>query len=352
MKIKYLLIAGLCTMIAVTVNAQTTNGVWPKAKANAWYARHKWINGANFIPSTAINQLEMWQADTFDPETIDRELGYAEGIGFNAMRVFLHSVAWKEDPKGFKSRVNKYLTIADKHHIQTIFVFFDDCWNPNPRPGKQPDPKPGVHNSGWMQDPGRPLTTTADFMALKAYVDDMLTTFRHDKRILLWDLYNEPGNGDKNKISSRLLPKVFAWAHAINPDQPVSSDVWNSDLEALNKIQVENSDVITYHCYSEPDTHLLMVRMLKLLGRPVICTEYMARPRNSTFENTMPLLKKENVGAINWGFVSGKTNTIYAWDQPIPDGSEPKLWFHDVFRKNGQPYKQEEVDLIKKLNGK
>jgi hypothetical protein len=328
------------------------NNVWPAQKAKAWYARHKWINGANFIPSTAINQLEMWQADTFDPQTIDRELGFAEGIGFNAMRVFLHSVVWQQDPKGFKDRVNQYLTIADKHHIQTIFVFFDDCWNPNAKPGKQPDPKPGIHNSGWMQDPGRPLKTEADYLELKKYVVDMLTTFKHDNRILLWDLYNEPGNSNKNFKSAVLLTKVFAWAHAVSPDQPVSAGLWDMDLKALNDIQLKNSDVITYHCYDTPDKHRQLVEKLKLNGKPVICTEYMARPRNSTFENTMPMLKKENVGAINWGFVSGKTNTIYAWDTPIPDGSEPKLWFHDIFRKDGTPYKKEETDLIKQLNGK
>jgi hypothetical protein len=337
---------------ALIAQKKAVTGVWSAEKANAWYAQHKWINGANFIPSTAINQLEMWQADTFDPATIDRELGYAEGIGFNTMRVFLHSVVWKEDPKGFKLRINKYLAIADKHQIQTIFVFFDDCWNPNAKPGKQPEPKPGIHNSGWMQDPGRPLTTPSDFLELKTYVDDILTSFKHDRRILLWDLYNEPGNGDKNKISSRLLPKVFAWAHAINPDQPVSSGMWNWDLEALNKIQLQNSDVITYHCYDSPELHQRVVQLLKINNRPLICTEYMARLRNSTFENTMPMLKQENVGAINWGFVSGKTNTIYAWDTPMPDGAEPKVWFHDIFRKDGTPYKKEEVDLIKKLNGK
>jgi hypothetical protein len=354
MRFKKLLTIGLLLAFssAVTAQKKAAPGVWSAAKANAWYAQHKWINGANFSPSTAINQLEMWQADTFDPETIDRELGYAEGIGFNAIRVFLHSIVWKENAKGFKSRINKYLAIADKHHIQTIFVFFDDCWNPNAKPGKQPDPKPGIHNSGWMQDPGRPLTKPSDFLELEAYVDDILTSFKHDKRILLWDLYNEPGNGDKNKISSRLLPKVFAWAHAINPDQPVSSGMWNWDLEALNKIQLQNSDVITYHCYDSPELHERVVKLLKLSGRPLICTEYMARPRNSTFENTTPMLKKENVGAINWGFVSGKTNTIYAWDTPMPDGAEPKVWFHDIFRKDGKPFKQEEVDLIKQLNGK
>jgi hypothetical protein len=357
MKLKrYLTITSFIVFTSFLANAQppkvTVSNIWSTEKANAWYARHKWINGANFSPSTAINQLEMWQADTFDPVTIDRELGYAEGIGFNAMRVFLHSVAWKEDPKGFKDRVNKYLAIADKHHIQTIFVFFDDCWNAGAKPGKQPDPKPGIHNSGWMQDPGRPLVTEADYLGLKAYVDDMLTTFKHDKRILLWDLYNEPGNSNKNFKSSTLLTKVFAWAHAVNPDQPVSSGMWSWELEDLNKIQFKNSDVLTYHCYDSPESHQKLVQLLKISSRPVICTEYMARPRNSTFENTMPMLKAENVGAINWGFVSGKTNTIYAWDTPIPDGSEPKLWFHDVFRKDGTPYKQDEVDLIKKLNGK
>jgi len=349
----FLLVGFLILSIAKSSFAQPVKtNIWSVQKANAWYAQHKWINGSNFIPSTAINQLEMWQAETFDPQTIDRELGYAEGIGFNTMRVFLHSVVWGEDPEGFKQRVNQYLAIADKHHIQTIFVFFDDCWNPNAKPGKQPDPKPGIHNSGWMQDPGRPQQTEAEYAELEKYVVDMLTTFKHDQRILLWDLYNEPGNSNKNFKSSVLLTKVFAWAHAVNPDQPVSSGMWNWDFMELNKIQLENSDVVTYHCYDTPDKHQQLVEKLKLNGKPVICTEYMARPRNSTFENTMPMLKKENVGAINWGFVSGKTNTIYAWDTPIPDGSEPKLWFHDIFRKDGTPYKKEETDLIKQLNGK
>lgn len=326
--------------------------VWSAEKANTWYAGHKWINGADYIPATAINQLEMWQAETFDPATIDQELGWAESIGFNAMRVFLHSIAWQQDPKGFKDRVNQYLTIANKHHIQTIFVFFDDCWNANPKAGKQPDPRPGIHNSGWMQDPGRPITKTADFLALKAYVDDILNTFKHDKRILLWDLYNEPGNSNKNEASAGLLTKIFTWAHAANTDQPVSAGLWNWDFTKLNQLQLKYSDVITYHDYDTPDKHSQVIKLLKLYNRPLICTEYMARLRNSTFENTMPMLKKENVAAINWGFVSGKTNTKYAWDTPMPDGAEPKVWFHDIFTKTGEPYKKDEIDLIKQLNNK
>jgi hypothetical protein len=352
---KNLLLTILLIITSVFAKAQVKpvpSKLWTPQKANAWYAQHKWINGADFIPSTAINQLEMWQADTFDPVTIDTELGWAQSIGFNTMRVFLHSLAWKQDPKGFLKRMNLYLTIADNHHIQTIFVFFDDCWNAGPVPGKQPDPKPGIHNSGWVQDPGDSIAMPGKFKELQTYVTDVLTTFKHDKRILLWDLFNEPGNSGKGDSSLVLLSKVFAWARAVNPDQPLSAGIWNFSFEKLNAYQAKNSDIITYHDYESPDMHLRVIQLLKTNGRPLICTEYMARLRNSTFQNTMPMLKQENVGAINWGLVTGKTNTKYAWDTPMPDGSEPKLWFHDVFRKDGTPYKQDEVDLIKQLNGK
>jgi hypothetical protein len=350
MKIRYQLLLALVLSSLTFVTQAQTNQVWSKAKANAWYAQYKWMSGADFIPSTAINQLEMWQADTFDPVTIDRELGWAQGIGFNTMRVFLHSVAWKEDPQGFKKRVNQYLAIADKHHIKTIFVFLDDCWNADPKPGKQPSPKPGIHNSGWMQDPGNAVKNLGEIAILHTYVTDVLTTFKHDKRVLLWDLFNEP-NAERNDTTMMLLTHMFTWAHAVRPDQPLSVCVWDFDQKQMNAYQIANSDVITYHSYDVPSGQLASINELRKFGRPIICTEYMARPRNSTFENTMPLLKKEHVGAINWGLVTGKTNTKYAWDTPIPDGSEPKLWFHDVFRQDGTPYKQDEVDLIKKLNG-
>src|SRR6478672_10399640 len=213
------------TMLAAAALGQSQR--WTEAKANEWYARQPWLVGGNYIPATAINQLEMWQAETFDPATIDRELGWAEGIGFNTMRVFLHSVAWKEDPAGFKKRMDQFLSIADKHHIQPLFVFFDDCWNKVPHAGKQPAPKPGIHNSGWVQDPGQPASNdTTLFPQLEKYVKDVLTTFRTDKRILLWDLYNEPGNSGKRDSSLSLLKKVVQWAREVNPEQPVSIGLW------------------------------------------------------------------------------------------------------------------------------
>lgn len=343
----------IVTLSTAKVYAQKEISVWSKEKANEWYTTKDWLRGSNFIPSSAINQLEMWQAATFDPVTIDRELGYAQSIGFNAMRVFLHHVAWQEDPEGFKKRMKSYLKIANRHRIGTIFVIFDDCWNDVYKAGPQPAPKVGIHNSGWLRDPGT-LYHTEPLLkdTLEKYVKDILTTFKHDKRILLWDVYNEPGNSAYGNQSMDLLKNVFTWCRLVNPDQPLSAGIWNDKLRELNKFQLENDDVITYHNYSKEPEHAKVIDTLKPYGRPLICTEYMARTRGSMFANIMPLLKKNNVGAINWGLVAGKTNTMYAWDTPMPDGAEPKVWFHDIFRKNGTPYSKKEIILIKSLTGK
>ena len=327
--------------------------VWSIERAKAWGDQHPWFRGANFNPSTAINQLETWQEESFDPETIDRELGWAEDIGFNCMRVYLHHLAWQIDREGFKSRMDQYLGIADKHGIKTIFVFFDDCWNATYEAGKQPDPKPGIHNSGWVRDPGDLIHQDPSLMdTLKVYVLDVMNSFSQDARIILWDLYNEPGNNGLGNKSIPLLKNAFAWAREVGPSQPVSVGVWNKKLTDLNRLQLENSDIITYHNYADEVRHRAAIDSLKTLGRPMICTEYMARSRGSRFDNIMPMLKEEKIGAINWGLVAGKSNTMYAWDTPMPDGSEPEVWFHDIFRPDGTVYDQSEIDLIKELTGK
>ncbi len=295
----------------------------------------------------------MWQAETFDTATINRELGYAESIGLNCMRVFLHHVAWQQDPQGFKDRMNKYLSIADNHGIVTMFVFFDDCWNPTYHAGKQPAPKTGVHNSGWIRDPGQLYYDEPKLVdTLEQYVKDVMTSFKDDKRILLWDLYNEPGNSGYGSKSLPLLKKIFTWGREINPSQPLSAGIWSKDLTEFNTYQLANSDIITYHDYNPVDIHQHTIDTLRKYGRPLLCTEYMARTRNSTFETVMPMLKKNFVAAINWGLVEGKTNTKYAWDTPMPNGDDPKVWFHEIFRKDGTPYRSEETDLIKELTSK
>ncbi len=351
--VKSFLLFGLLTM-ALQSYAQQERAVWSKEKANEWYSRVPWMAGANFYPANAINQLEMWQKETFDPATIDRDLGYAAGIGMTVMRVYLHHLAWETDKEGFIDRMKQYLSIADKHHIKTIFVIFDDCWNDTYKPGLQPAPKPGVHNSGWLQDPGKLLhTDPALITTLEAYVKAVLTAFRNDKRILLWDLYNEPGNSSYGNKSMPLLQKVFSWGRTVNPDQPLSAGVWKFSLKELTQYQLDNSDVITYHDYTDDQSHFHVADSLaRVTGKPLICTEYMARTRGSLFQNILPGLKERKIIAINWGLVAGKSNTIYAWNTPIADGSEPKVWFHDIFRQDGTPFDPAETSLIRSLTGK
>ncbi len=355
----YLILMASSLLLAACQNApkkaEKTEPVstrWNETQAQQWGIENGWLRGSNFNPSTAINQLETWQAESFDTATINRELGWAAAIGMNVMRVYLHHLAWEVDKNGFKDRMNTFLDIAVKHGIKVVFVFFDDCWNATYAAGKQPDPKPGIHNSGWVRDPGDLLFKDSTLMpVLETYVKDVLLTFKDDKRIVIWDLYNEPGNSGYGNKSMPLLKKVFEWAWEIRPSQPLSVGVWNFKLSEFNKFQVENSDIITYHNYEGPEKHQAAIDTLKKYNRPLVCTEYMARRNNSLFTNIMPILKESNIGAINWGLVDGKSNTKYAWGEPIASGDEPPLWFHEIFRKDGTPYKQEEVDLIKKLTG-
>jgi hypothetical protein len=355
MKKIMLLFSTLLIMQLVITNVFAQEKIWSVEKANKWYAEHNWLVGCNFTPSTAINQLEFWQEETFDPKTIDVELGYAEKVGFNSMRVFLHYLVWQQNPEAFYKRLDQYLTIANKHNISTMFVFFDDCWNGFPKLGKQPDPKPGIHNSGWVQCPGKEeVTDTTLYPVLEGYVKGVLSKFKDDKRIIFWDLYNEPGNSSHLNNTIPLLKNVYKWSWDVRPSQPVTAGIWNMDTSfaALNKIQVNYSDIITFHNYDEVEKMQAMIDSLRKFNKPLVCTEYMRRPV-SNFKTHLPLLKKENIGAYNWGLVSGKTQTIYPWDswKKLYD-KEPSIWFHDVFRQDGTPFDASETELIRLLSQK
>lgn len=351
---KYLLAAIIllfCSVMAQSASPVKTSTRWTEQKAQEWYKSQPWLVGADYIPATAINQIEMWSKDSFDVRQIDKELSWAQNIGFNTMRVFLSSVVWKNDLKGMKSRMDTFLNICNKHDIRPIFVFFDDCWNKESSYGKQPVPKSGIHNSGWVQDPSCSLRadTLKMFSELGKYVKDIVTTFAKDKRILMWDLYNEPGNSGHHATSLPLLRRAFYWARQCNPSQPLTAGIWYFDTPALNAFQLSHSDVISYHCYADEIEHAQWIKFLGMQNRPLVCTEYMARKRNSRFDNIMPLLKRNKVVAINWGFVAGKTNTIFAWDTPLPGVKEPELWFHDIFRQDGTPFSEKEIDFIKSM---
>jgi hypothetical protein len=365
------LVLSLAASFALQAKDRPHVARWTEQMANDWYAKQPWLVGSNYIPAAAINELEMWQADTFDPQRIDKELGWAESIGLNTMRVFLHDLLWKQDAEGFKKRIEIFLQIAARHHIKPLFVLFDSCWDPNPRLGKQREPRPGVHNSGWVQSPGaKALQDPAEYPRLEAYVKGVVGAFGKDERILGWDVWNEPDNGNDSSSASReakskmnlvlaLLPRAFEWAREVSPMQPLTSGVWKGDwsspekLGPMENIQLELSDVVSFHNYDKADEFEKRILWLQQYHRPILCTEYMARGNGSTFQGSLPVAKKYKVAAINWGLVAGKTQTYLPWDSwqhPYTD-REPAVWFHEIFKTDGQPYRREEVDFIRKTIG-
>lgn len=342
---------------------------WPAEKANQWYDAQPWLVGCNFIPSTAINQLEMWQADTFDPKTIDRELGWAESIGFNTVRVFLHDIVWREDRDGLFERIDTFLDACAKHRIRPLIVLFDGVWDPDPQSGTQPRPRKGVHNSGWVQSPGRVILADPYKQDnLGPYVQDVIRRYGDDGRVLAWDLFNEPDNENSNSYgplelknkadaAARLVRLTFQWARAVKPQQPLTVGLWRLDhwdqpdkLNDVHRAAVELSDVISFHDYGNIDGTQRRIDELKSYGRPLFCTEFMARGNDSTFAGALPQFKRQRVAAYCWGLVDGKSQTKYPWSTwQMPELGEPDPWHHDIFHADGKPYREEEVALIRNL---
>jgi len=348
---------------------------WTVTEANEWYQQQPWIVGCDFLPSTAINQLEMWQGETYDPVTIDRELGWGERLGFNTLRVYLHDLVWSGDRDGFIERMDDFLGIADRHGMRALLVLFDDCHRPDPEPGPQPLPVAGVHNSGWKHSPGQRLVlqyhdgTVAEQekIRLEEYVKGVLARFAHDERILMWDVYNEPGQSGNGDKTHELLKTAWQWARAAGPSQPLTACL-DGSVGALNiALNREQSDVITFHCYDRESLEKTIVQHKgDFGGRPIICTEYMARELGTTFQYSLPIFKKHQVGCLNWGLVAGKSQTHWNWQtvnrledltakgdvlRPSDPTPEPSLWFHDILRIDGTPFDQQEIDFIKGITG-
>ncbi len=345
---------------------------WSESKANQWYDGQPWLVGCNYNPASAINQLEMWQAASFDPERIDLELGWAEDLGMNTLRVYLHDLLWEQDAEGFKTRIDTFLEIAARHGIRPMFVLFDSCWDPHPALGPQRPPRPGVHNSGWVQSPGaKALQDPSQQSRLASYVKGVVGAFAGDERVLAWDIWNEPDNTNNSSYGKQepenkadlvlaLLPEAFSWAREAAPMQPLTCGVWKGDwsapekLSAIERVLLDNSDVISFHTYENAAEFAKRIEWLQRYNRPLLSTEYMARGNDSTFQAVMPVAKKHRVALYNWGFVAGKTQTHLPWDswQKPYVGREPAIWFHEILHRDGTPYRQEEVDFIRKITGR
>jgi Cellulase (glycosyl hydrolase family 5) len=346
-------------------------GRWSEARIANWAAEKGWLVGCNFIPSYAINQIEMWADETYDPSAIARELAWAADLGFNSVRVYLHDLLWVEDAAGLKTRLDQFLDMASQLGIAPLIVLFDDCWQ-EPSPGAQPAPRAGIHNSGWARSPGRAvLMDKSQWGRLEAYVRDIVGHFAKDSRILAWDVYNEMGNifmpsmslpdGAREAAMAacmadqpaqtgaalELLHAAFGWIREIEPIHPLTAASWYDD-HPINQQFYELSDIISFHDYEPADHAQSAIAKLRAYNRPIWCTEYLNRRKDCLFETHLPVFAKENVSAWNWGLVDGKTQTKYAWSD-LPDRPSPDPWFHDILHPDGTPYKSSETDFIKSV---
>lgn len=347
------LVAGCAVVLLVLASrsmAETTDR-WTEAKANEWQAKRPWLFGFNFVPSTAVNDTEMWQAETFDPKTIDRELAWAGGLGYNSCRVFLQYIVWQQDPKGFKERFERFMALAASHGLSVMPVLFDDCAfdaNRDPYLGKQDDPQPGTSNARWVPSPGlKRVTDQAAWPDLEKYVKDMIGAYKSDARILMWDLYNEPGNSGMGNKSLPLVVATFAWARQTAPEQPLTVGLWGGTRELSDK-QIELSDVVSFHYYGALAGLRERIAECKRHGRPVLCTEWMARTLGAKYETDLPLFSSEQVGCYNWGLVNGRTQCQYALGSPA-GSPDPAVWYHDLLRRDGSPKYPDEIAFLRKF---
>ncbi len=331
---------------ALIENAEA-GGKWTTERANRWYRNQPWLAGCNFLPSTAVNDVEMWQAESFDAATIDKELGWAQKTGYNSVRVFINYVVWEADPAGLRKRFDQFLQIASRHGIYTMPILLDDCFKQNPKVGKQEEPVPGVHNSQWVASPGKPfMDNKSNWPKLEAYVKDMVSTFASDPRVVIWDLYNEP-----TPESAELAESCLAWGRQVQPVQPLTIGAWDDLKSPFSRHLMEMSDIVSFHGYDATDGVMAKLDICSAYKRPVICTEWLIRREGNSIETLLPIFHDRMIGCWNWGFVAGRMQTYYPWGSP-KGAPEPKQWQHDILRKDGSPYRIAEVELIRKLTGK
>lgn len=321
---------------------------WTKEHAWEWYHSRPIPYGFNFLPSTAVNSTEMWQEQSFDEETIARELRWATQYGFNSCRVFLQYLLWEENASAYKTRIEQFLAIATRYGILTMLILFDDCAfaGKEPHLGPQDAPVPGIHNSGWTPSPGPMVAdNSARWGQLEAYVKDIVGTFATDMRILMWDIYNEPGNNERGTKSLSLLEHAFSWARDAKPIQPLTSGVWGCQETDARCLAL--SDIVTFHTYDDAHTLRLRIHDLKRHNSPLVCTEWMARTRGSRFETHVPIFAEEAVGCYMWGLVNGKTQTHLPWGSSR-EAPASNMWFHDLLYPDGTPYSQAEIESIQR----
>jgi hypothetical protein len=340
-----------------------TRARWTVEQSRAWGDRTGWLLGCNFTPSTASNQLELWQTETFDPDTIGRELGWAAGLGMTSIRLFLHDLVWVVDGSRFLDRIDRVLDLAAGHGISVMPVLFDGIWDPDPRPGPQRAPRPGVHNSTWVQGPGAAVVADRSrWPSLRGYVEAVVGRFGDDERVVVWDLFNEPDSPNpvylrrdprhKRRLIADLVDQVWDWAAAVDPSQPLTVGVYEfpdhhaERASRVARIALERSDVVSFHSYAGRDGLVRAIDSLSEIGRPLLCTEWMARPTSPV--SLVEVLRHRHVGAFCWGLVDGRSQTKYPWTSWVRRAPTDRVWFHDLLHPDGTPYDPTEVARLRR----
>ena len=323
---------------------------WTEQKAWEWQKRTGRLVGFNYVTSTAVNSTEMWQTETFDSKTIKRELELGAKTGYNSCRIFLQYIVWEKERDSFLETLGEFCKIAASTGISVMPILFDDCAFSGKEPywGKQKPPSPGVHNSGWTPSPGKSIADNPEKeQDLCDYVKNVIGSFKDNKCIAIWDLYNEPGNNGRKDKCLPLLEKSFEWARSTGPVQPLTAGIWEYKDYDLSFAGL--SDIISYHDYCPLAESEKKIELLKKYNRPLLCTEWLHRQGGNTFQNHLPLYNRENIGIYNWGLVNGKTQTHLDWStmNGTPDAS-PKIWQHDIFYPDGAPYDENEIELIRR----
>jgi hypothetical protein len=230
-----------------------------------------------------------------------------------------------------------------------MFILFCDCSFAGKEPylGKQDEPVPGVHNSQWVPSPGlKRVTDKSVRPSLERYVKDIVGRFGRDNRVLIWDLYNEPGNSGMGSKSLPLTEAGFKWARSVKPQQPLTTGVWFDIGGPMSQRIMELSDVISFHAYGDVNDLKGKIAVCQKFKRPMLCTECLRRQVGNTFEVILPVFAKKKTGWYNWGLVAGRTQTYMHWGSK-KGAPVPEIWQHDIFHPDGKPYDADEMDLIR-----
>lgn len=352
------------------------NKMWSREKIWEWYNSKPWIRGCNFMSSDCANRIDQWQEYNFEErfETTKRELALAAETGFNSIRIIPEFFVWKQEHDGFMERFERYISEAAKNGISCMIVLGNDCMPPKEEALARMHL--GEQHVDWGYHGGRKISQHGSFEGagysiidepeyaeeFYKYVKEIVTKYKNDKRIIIWDVFNEPGNSKREKISMPVLKKMFEIIRNINPIQPLTVGVWrNYDYTVISEIEkfgLENSDIISYHNYGTYEQNIIILNWLKKFGRPIINTEWLNRCGGNSIEAHFPLFFLNKIGCYNWGFVAGKYQTYEPhnkiWDNYKKNPADFERfdftkWFHDLYRPSLNPYNPQEIELIKKF---